>query len=149
MAAVAGTETGALRVERIAKKPAVPNAASASATPPASCAREGRPAAGAFARECSVQRDGAIEACDEAAAEITAGLGARAHRTFGGRLAPDAAVDPQVLQTHRIGDFRDWQAIVEYAYRISRELERIQFPPADRALDRSPRRSPAPDEGSG
>ena len=27
-------------------------------------------------------------------AEITAGLGARAHRTFGGRLSPDAAVDP-------------------------------------------------------
>ncbi len=69
------------------------------------------------------------------AAEITAGLGARAHRTFGGRLAPDAAVAPQVLQTHRIGDFRDWQAIVEYAYRISRELDRMQFPPADRAQD--------------
>jgi len=62
-------------------------------------------------------------------AEITAGLGARAHRTFGGRLSPDAAVDPQVLQTHRIGDFRDWQSIVEYAYRISRELDRMQFPP--------------------
>jgi menaquinone-dependent protoporphyrinogen oxidase len=74
------------------------------------------------------------------AAEITAGLGARAHRTFGGRLAPDAAVDPQVLQTHRIGDFRDWQAIVEYAYRIGRELERMQFPPTDRAQDRSARR---------
>lgn len=83
------------------------------------------------------------------AAEITAGLGARAHRTFGGRLAPDAAVDPQVLQTHRIGDFRDWQAIVEYAYRIGRELDRMQFPPVDRAVDKSPRRSPAPDEGSG
>jgi menaquinone-dependent protoporphyrinogen oxidase len=62
-------------------------------------------------------------------AEITAGLGARAHRTFGGRLARDAAVDPQVLQTHRIGDFRDWQAIVEYAYRIGRELDRMQLPP--------------------
>jgi menaquinone-dependent protoporphyrinogen oxidase len=61
-------------------------------------------------------------------AEITAGLEARAHRTFGGRLAPDAAVDPQVLQTHRIGDFRDWQAIVEYAYRIGRELDRMPFP---------------------
>lgn len=61
-------------------------------------------------------------------AEITAGLGARAHRTFGGRLAHDAAVDPQVLQTHRIGDFRDWQSIVEYAYRIARELDRMTFP---------------------
>jgi menaquinone-dependent protoporphyrinogen oxidase len=62
-------------------------------------------------------------------AEITAGLGARAHRTFGGRLSPQAAVDRQVLQTHHIGDFRDWQAIVEYAYRIGRELDRMQFSP--------------------
>ena len=62
-------------------------------------------------------------------AEITAGLGARSHRTFGGRLAPDAAVDPQVLQTHRIGDYRDWQAIVDYAYRIGRQLDRMEFPP--------------------
>ena len=30
-------------------------------------------------------------------AEITAGLGARSHRTFGGRLSPSAAVDAQVL----------------------------------------------------
>jgi menaquinone-dependent protoporphyrinogen oxidase len=64
-------------------------------------------------------------------AEITAGLGARAHRTFGGRLSPSAAVDPQVLQTHRIGDFRDWQSIVEYAYRIGRELDRMTFPRPD------------------
>ncbi|HYO42178.1 MAG TPA: flavodoxin domain-containing protein [Candidatus Limnocylindrales bacterium] len=62
-------------------------------------------------------------------AEITAGLGARAHRTFGGRLSPDAAVTPQVIQTHRMGDFRDWQAIVEYAHRISRELDRMKLPP--------------------
>jgi menaquinone-dependent protoporphyrinogen oxidase len=63
-------------------------------------------------------------------AEITAGLGARGHRTFGGRLSPTADVDPQVLQTHRIGDFRDWQAIVEYGYRIGRELDRMTFPPS-------------------
>lgn len=63
-------------------------------------------------------------------AAITAGLGARAHRTFGGRLAPDADVDAQVLQTHRIGDFRDWQAVVDYAYRIGRELDRMTFPPS-------------------
>jgi menaquinone-dependent protoporphyrinogen oxidase len=62
-------------------------------------------------------------------AEITAGLGARAHRTFGGRLTPDANVTPQVIQTHRMGDFRDWQAIVEYAHRIGRELDRIKLPP--------------------
>jgi menaquinone-dependent protoporphyrinogen oxidase len=62
-------------------------------------------------------------------AEITAGLGARGHRTFGGRLSPNAAVDLQVLQTHRIGDYRDWQSIVEYAYRIGKELDRMKFPP--------------------
>lgn len=61
-------------------------------------------------------------------AEITEGLGALAHRTFGGRLARDADVDPQVLQTHRLGDYRDWQSIVEYAYRIARELDRMTFP---------------------
>ena len=61
-------------------------------------------------------------------AEITAGLGARAHRTLGGRLTREAAVDPQVLQTHHLGDFRDWQSIVEYAYRIGRELDRMTFP---------------------
>ena len=62
-------------------------------------------------------------------AAITAGLGARAHRTFGGRLSHDANVDPQVLQTHRIGDFRDWRSIIDYAYRIGRELDRMSFPP--------------------
>lgn len=62
-------------------------------------------------------------------AEITAGLGARAHRTFGGRLSPDAAVEPQVKQTHRMGDFRDWQSIVEYAYRIGQDLDRMTFAP--------------------
>lgn len=61
-------------------------------------------------------------------AAITAGLGARAHRTFGGRLSADADVPAQVLQTHRLGDFRDWQRIVEYGYRIGRELDRMQFP---------------------
>ena len=61
-------------------------------------------------------------------AEVTAGLGARAHRTFGGRLARDAEVDPQVLQTHRLGDYRDWQSIVQYAYRIAGELDRMTFP---------------------
>ncbi len=60
-------------------------------------------------------------------AEITAGLNVRSHRTFGGRLSPDAVVDEQILQTHRMGDFRDWQAIVEYAYRIGQELDRMSF----------------------
>lgn len=62
-------------------------------------------------------------------AEITTGLGARAHRTFGGRLTGDANVDAQVLQTHRIGDFRDWQSIVGYAYGIAREFDRMPTAP--------------------
>ena len=55
-------------------------------------------------------------------AEITAGLGALAHRTFGGRLAADAPIDPQVLATHPIGDFRDWDAIRAYGRQIAAEL---------------------------
>ncbi len=61
-------------------------------------------------------------------AEITEGLGARAHHTFGGRLSARADLPAQVLQTHRLGDFRDWQRIVDYAYRIGRELDRMTFP---------------------
>lgn len=57
------------------------------------------------------------------ATEITDGLGARGHRTFGGRLAPDAPVDPQVLTTHPIGDFRDWAVISDWAAAIARELD--------------------------
>ncbi len=56
------------------------------------------------------------------AAEITQGLGARDHRTFGGRLAADAPIDPQVLLTHPIGDFRDWDAIRAYADEIGAAL---------------------------
>jgi menaquinone-dependent protoporphyrinogen oxidase len=61
-------------------------------------------------------------------AALTRDLGARSHRTFGGRLSADAAVSEQVRQTHRLGDFRDWQKIVEYGYRIGRELDRMRFP---------------------
>ena len=61
-------------------------------------------------------------------AALTDGLGARAHRTFGGRLSADAAVSERVRQTHRLGDFRDWQKIVEYGYRIGRDLDRMTFP---------------------
>ncbi|HYO42838.1 MAG TPA: flavodoxin domain-containing protein [Candidatus Limnocylindrales bacterium] len=61
-------------------------------------------------------------------AEITGDLGARDHRTFGGRLAPDAPIDPQVLKTHPIGDFRDWEAIRGYARQIAGELDGMTFP---------------------
>jgi menaquinone-dependent protoporphyrinogen oxidase len=54
---------------------------------------------------------------------VTAGLRARGHRTFGGRLAADAPVDPQILATHTIGDFRDWEAIRAWALGIASELD--------------------------
>jgi menaquinone-dependent protoporphyrinogen oxidase len=63
--------------------------------------------------------------------EITEGLGAIAHRTFGGRLAADAPIDPQVLATHPIGDFRDWEAIRAYAAEIGAALSRMTFPAPD------------------
>lgn len=57
------------------------------------------------------------------AAVITAGLAPRGHRTFGGRLEANApGVDPQILATHPIGDFRDWTVITEWAASIAVEL---------------------------
>lgn len=42
------------------------------------------------------------------------------HRTFGGRLDPDAeGMDPQILATHPIGDFRDWPVIRAWAGEIA------------------------------
>jgi menaquinone-dependent protoporphyrinogen oxidase len=64
-------------------------------------------------------------------AELTADLGARDHRTFGGRLAADAPIDPQVLRTHPIGDFRDWEAIGAYARQIAAELATMTFTVAE------------------
>lgn len=61
-------------------------------------------------------------------AEITEGLGALDHRTFGGRLAEDAPIDPQVLKTHPIGDFRNWDAIRAYALAIAAQLDGMTFP---------------------
>ena len=62
------------------------------------------------------------------AAAITADLGARGHRTFGGRLAPDADIDPQVLKTHPIGDFRDRDAIRAWAREIAAQLHAMPVP---------------------
>jgi menaquinone-dependent protoporphyrinogen oxidase len=58
-----------------------------------------------------------------ACAVIVEGFACREHRTFGGRLAPDAPVDPQVLKTHPIGDFRDWEAIRAWAAAIAASLD--------------------------
>jgi menaquinone-dependent protoporphyrinogen oxidase len=50
-------------------------------------------------------------------------LPVRGHRTFGGRLDPATpGVDEQILRTHQIGDFRDWDAIRAYATGIAAEL---------------------------
>ena len=57
-----------------------------------------------------------------AVALTTDPIAARDHRTFGGRLLPDAPVDPQVLRTHPIGDFRDWDAIRSWAAMIAAEI---------------------------
>jgi menaquinone-dependent protoporphyrinogen oxidase len=62
--------------------------------------------------------------------QITGALGARDHRTFGGRLAEDAPIDPQVLRTHPIGDYRDWDAIRDYARKIAAEIDGMTFPAA-------------------
>jgi menaquinone-dependent protoporphyrinogen oxidase len=66
-------------------------------------------------------------------AEITEGLGALAHHTFGGRLVADAPIDPQVLATHPIGDFRDPDAIRAYAAEIGAALSGMAFEAADPA----------------
>ena len=60
------------------------------------------------------------------AARITAGLVPGDHRTFGGRLDPDApGLDPRVLATHPVGDFRDWAAVRDWAISIARGLDAL------------------------
>jgi menaquinone-dependent protoporphyrinogen oxidase len=50
-------------------------------------------------------------------------IGARGHRTFGGRLLADTpGLDPHLLLTHPVGDFRDWDAIRGWAGGIAAEL---------------------------
>ncbi len=61
----------------------------------------------------------------DAVAVATADVGARDHRTFGGRLLPDTpGVDPHILATHPTGDFRDWEAIRAWARAIAADLDR-------------------------
>jgi menaquinone-dependent protoporphyrinogen oxidase len=60
---------------------------------------------------------------NEHASQVLGDLTWRDHRTFGGRLDPAApGVDAQILQTHQVGDFRDWAAIHDYAAAIAREI---------------------------
>jgi menaquinone-dependent protoporphyrinogen oxidase len=54
---------------------------------------------------------------------IMADVPFRAHRTFGGLLDPNSpGVDEQILRTHPVGDFRDWDKIRAYARQIALEL---------------------------
>ncbi len=69
------------------------------------------------------------------AMEVTAPIGARGHHTFGGRLAPDAPLSPQVMATHAIGDFRNWDAMRAWARAIGAELAAL-----DRGLAAEPDR---------
>ncbi len=59
----------------------------------------------------------------------TAAIGARGHRTFGGRLLPGTpGIDEAILATQRTGDFRAWGAIRAWARAIAAELERPAAP---------------------
>jgi menaquinone-dependent protoporphyrinogen oxidase len=50
-------------------------------------------------------------------------IGARGHRTFGGRLLEGTpGVDAALLATHRVGDFRNWEQIREWAREITESL---------------------------
>ena len=50
-------------------------------------------------------------------------IGARGHRTFGGRLLEGTpGVDPALLATHRVGDFRNWEQIRAWAGEIGATL---------------------------
>ncbi len=56
-------------------------------------------------------------------AEAVGGLPIRGHRTFGGRLVPDAPeVAAGIIATHRTGDFRDFDAIRAWAGEIAAAL---------------------------
>jgi menaquinone-dependent protoporphyrinogen oxidase len=52
-------------------------------------------------------------------------IGARGHRTFGGRLLRGTpGIEERVFETHPVGDFRDFAAIEAWAEGIARELTR-------------------------
>ncbi len=55
--------------------------------------------------------------------EVMGDVPFRGHKTFGGRLQPDSpGVDEQILRTHQVGDFRDWDAIRGYAASIAAQV---------------------------
>jgi menaquinone-dependent protoporphyrinogen oxidase len=59
----------------------------------------------------------------EHVAPEVAPIGARGHRTFGGRLVEGTpGVDASLLATHRVGDFRNWVQIEAWARMIAAAL---------------------------
>ncbi len=59
----------------------------------------------------------------EHVAPDVAPIGARGHRTFSGRLLEGTpGVDPGLLATHRVGDFRNWDHIRAWAVEIALAL---------------------------
>ena len=63
-----------------------------------------------------------IPLTDHVAPEV-APIGARGHRTFGGRLLEGTpGVDASMLATHRVGDFRNWAHIEAWAGGIAAAL---------------------------
>jgi menaquinone-dependent protoporphyrinogen oxidase len=73
-----------------------------------------------------------------AVAAATDPIGARGHRTFGGRLQADApGIEPQILATHPIGDFRDWATIRAWATAIAVDLRALRVGASSPATDRS------------
>jgi menaquinone-dependent protoporphyrinogen oxidase len=68
---------------------------------------------------------GDIPLTEQLAPEL-APIGARGHRTFGGRLLEGTpGVDPSVLATHRTGDFRNWDHIGAWARTIAVALTKV------------------------
>jgi menaquinone-dependent protoporphyrinogen oxidase len=60
-------------------------------------------------------------------------IGARGHRTFGGRLLEGTpGVDASMLATHRVGDFRNWDHIAAWAREIARALLEVTGPTSGR-----------------
>jgi menaquinone-dependent protoporphyrinogen oxidase len=65
---------------------------------------------------------GEIPLTEHVAPEV-APIGARGHRTFGGRLlAGTPGVDASLLATHHVGDFRNWEQIRAWAREIAAAL---------------------------
>ncbi len=86
---------------------------------------------GLWVRSLWLYSSGPLDHCQAAqnlpiarhAAEIVGDLPYIEHRTFGGRLDPDTSgIDPQILATHPVGDFRNWPAIRAWAADIAAVL---------------------------